>query len=387
MPELALDIREFRIRIACGHGDQAARVAAALREYVAAFETDVDHATPLAETDADTLAGIAAHPPNALHLLGTLLAPRFVLLHAGLIANGNGATAFAGRTGSGKTTASLVADRLGHALLGDDLVLIDWQTGDALALPTELHQRPWTTALLQQLSAQPRNDQPDRSAWRPLQRLVVFDDSAGPMTDALLRCTFGVTPATTPDHLRRLLQGVGRATLRRVPPLVWRETEPDAADRVALAVREWLGDSEDLSLQQPDPDDGNGAPSDLSGTSGMSGICNGDSMHPAVRRGQRVTIRPQQNAPRVGQVVAFQDPARGLLMHRVVAVHAATPGSPGQIHSRGDNSPGGGEIWPLDRLLGVVQVPADPPSGMRRAWVWLRHALGRALRLGRKPAG
>ncbi|MGE0431033.1 MAG: S24/S26 family peptidase [Planctomycetota bacterium] len=360
MNDLRLDVFGFCIRVRCGNDP---RVTAALREYVAAFECAGDNnpaaAGPLAEPDDETLAGIAAHPPNALHLLGALLAPRFVLVHASAVQVGGEVVAFAGRTGNGKTTAAVIAAAdHGVTLLGDDLLLIEWSAGLAAALPTGLHVRPWTAALA------PLPPAPQLAPLQPLRRLIVLAANDTPLTDALLRCTFGVTPATLPDHLRRLLSAVSRCDLRRVPPLQFRADDPAAASRVAQTVRGWLADG-DVTLL--------GAPS--SSQPALAGICTGISMLPALRPGDRVTIRPQATAPRRHDVVVFRDPALGLVMHRVLAVSADGT----RITSRGDNAPGGGEQWPLAQLLGVVEnVPSRPPSRLWRLRVQLIR-LARAL--------
>jgi ribosomal protein S18 acetylase RimI-like enzyme len=76
----------------------------------------------------------------------------------------------------------------------------------------------------------------------------------------------------------------------------------------------------------------------------------GFSMAPFIRDGDVVTIAPLNGrAPRVGEVVAFVQPARGrLALHRVIARRGAT------WLIRGDNSPEPDGLIPRENILGVV---------------------------------
>jgi len=82
--------------------------------------------------------------------LTNAVARRFLLLHAGAVTlrDQQGrpvpparAVAFVGSGRRGKTTCALAALHLGHQLVGDDLVALEWRTGRLFALPFPVRPR------------------------------------------------------------------------------------------------------------------------------------------------------------------------------------------------------------------------------------------------------
>ncbi len=76
----------------------------------------------------------------------------------------------------------------------------------------------------------------------------------------------------------------------------------------------------------------------------------GESMHPAIRHGDVVTVAPVAGrAPRAGDVVAFIHPGTGgVRVHRIVAVER------GSYVLKGDNALGADPAVGPDRILGLV---------------------------------
>ena len=85
------------------------------------------------------------------------LANRFLLLHAGAVtlrdrreavAQPARAVAFVGSGKRGKTTCTLAALQLGHRLVGDDLIALEWRTGRLFAIPFPVRPRSDTLRAL-----------------------------------------------------------------------------------------------------------------------------------------------------------------------------------------------------------------------------------------------
>lgn len=108
--------------------------------------------------------------------------------------------------------------------------------------------------------------------------------------------------------------------------------------------------------------------------SGLRFYARGQSMGPAIRDGDIVTVAPARGWPRRGDVVAFRDPrTRRLLVHRVIA------SKPNACLIRGDNVCLPDGYVPNQHLLGLVaQVERDgkqvgwPGRGQGGAWTRLR---------------
>jgi hypothetical protein len=75
------------------------------------------------------------------HRLGTVAVPLLlaeqgeVALHAAAIGDRGAAVAFAGRSGRGKSTLAHAAQQAGHAVLGDDAVVVERAAGGGLVWP------------------------------------------------------------------------------------------------------------------------------------------------------------------------------------------------------------------------------------------------------------
>jgi hypothetical protein len=82
-------------------------------------------------------------------ILGTLCHQRGLFpLHAACIRIGDGAVAIAGRTGSGKSTLAAAMVRRGHALVADDLCVIDLTTAEGpRVVPSFPRLKLWDDAL------------------------------------------------------------------------------------------------------------------------------------------------------------------------------------------------------------------------------------------------
>ena len=83
----------------------------------------------------------------------------------------------------------------------------------------------------------------------------------------------------------------------------------------------------------------------------------GQSMTPAVRDGETLEIAPLGDDPvRFGEVILYEDPGRGLVVHRVREVDA------GMVRAGGDRSPSKEESVPISVVIGRVIGVASAPN-------------------------
>jgi hypothetical protein len=68
-------------------------------------------------------------------------------LHASCIGMGDGALLFLGPSGAGKSTIASAAMARGHALLADDLTIVDTSLNPPVAMPTIARQKLWADSL------------------------------------------------------------------------------------------------------------------------------------------------------------------------------------------------------------------------------------------------
>lgn len=99
----------------------------------------------------DPMIGLDA-PDLSLYLFGTVFGvlchQRGLLpLHASCLAAGDSAVAFAGRSGSGKSTIAALLLRRGYRLLADDVTVIQMTQGMPVVLPSFPKQKLWGDTL------------------------------------------------------------------------------------------------------------------------------------------------------------------------------------------------------------------------------------------------
>lgn len=122
----------------------------------------------------------------------------------------------------------------------------------------------------------------------------------------------------------------------------------------------------------------------------------GESMHPAIRHGDVVTVAPLAGRPpAIGDIAAFVHPETGgVRVHRVVAVDG------GRYVLKGDNALGADPPVGRDAILGLVAGlerggrrlrlgPAPWPAALARLsrTPWFTRLVRRARRTFRRPRG
>ena len=101
----------------------------------------------LADADTEAIATAISGP-----LMGILLAQRgFFLLHASTVAINGAAVAFFGPSGRGKSTLAAALSARGHALLADDMTIIDTHAPTATVLPGSPRLRLWPDSVVEAL--------------------------------------------------------------------------------------------------------------------------------------------------------------------------------------------------------------------------------------------
>ena len=163
-------------------------------------------------SDPGMLEVLAAGP-----VLAIVLALRGIAcLHASAVAGSEGAVAFAGGSGAGKTTLAAVCCSEGAAFLCDDTLRLERQGDELAAVPgsRELRLRPGAAALADALSSRPRRVTADGriavlageevQAPVPLRAVVVPRIGAGPVE---------LRPIGGASAVQALLQAARVATL------------------------------------------------------------------------------------------------------------------------------------------------------------------------------
>lgn len=152
---------------------------------------------------------------------------RFLLLHASAFACNGGAVMFCGPGGSGKTTLAMVADALGHSVLGEDIVALDWRTRRVHPLSMPYRPRPFTRRLLRSWGLTPTDGKGVVLPVRPsfdsgpasISRLYLSGGENAPTLTTLLNSIFrpvGINPFYV---VRQLTSAVQDVPIYRTPPL------------------------------------------------------------------------------------------------------------------------------------------------------------------------
>jgi hypothetical protein len=183
---------------------------------------------------------------EAVHELAVLLADRFLLLHGcGFVHRGR-AVLLCGPSGSGKTTLAMIAEHLGYAALGEDLVAVEWEPGLVHSLALPFRPRPFTRRLMDQWYARHggswEKDAPHRPKEAggpfPLDRLVLIDAHAQTLPEAVLDCTFGGRDPDPARQLARIAKALSGCAIQRCPRV---RVQPDITPYCMREVLEsWL---------------------------------------------------------------------------------------------------------------------------------------------------
>ncbi len=183
---------------------------------------------------------------DAIHGLAVLLKDRFLFLHAcGFCFHGK-AVLVCGPSGSGKTTMAMVAEHLGYAALGEDLVTIDWQTGRVHALAMPFRPRPFTREFLNRWYVRRggswERDAPIRpqttSGSFPLVTTILAGVSEDTAPEALLASAFGRAHLDPTSLLKRITRALLACKVLRCPRI---RIQPDLSEsQLTQVMEQWL---------------------------------------------------------------------------------------------------------------------------------------------------
>ena len=176
------------------------------------------------ESESDSLPRLLR---RAVFGMAKTLNYRFLFLHASAFAGNGGAVLFSGPGGSGKTTLAMVADALGHPVLGEDIVAVDWRTRMVHPMSMPYRPRPFTRRLLREWGLVPTEGKkiilPVRPGFdpgpAPISRLYLSGGENESTLTTLLNGAFrpsGINPFLV---ARQLASAVRDAPIHRTPPL------------------------------------------------------------------------------------------------------------------------------------------------------------------------
>ncbi len=177
-----------------------------------------------AESEPDSLPQLLR---GAVFGMAKTLNHRFLFLHASAFASKRGAVLFCGPGGSGKTTLAMVAEALGHPVLGEDIVAVDWRTRRVHPLSMPYRPRPFTRRLLREWGLLPTQDKgvvlPVRptvdSEPAPISRLYLAGGENEPTLTTLFNSTFRPSGINPFYLVRQLTSAIHNLPIHRTPPL------------------------------------------------------------------------------------------------------------------------------------------------------------------------
>lgn len=100
------------------------------------------------EHKKDLEAHLSSYLLAAVDQLARALNYRFLFLHACGFAFEEKGVLYCGPSGSGKTTLAMICQHWGFDVLGEDMVMIEWQTGKIYPLALHFRPRPFTRDLM-----------------------------------------------------------------------------------------------------------------------------------------------------------------------------------------------------------------------------------------------
>lgn len=183
---------------------------------------------------------------EAVHGLAAVLADRFLFLHGCAFGFEEKAALFCGASGSGKTTLAMVAEHLGYPALGEDLVVVEWETGLVHGLAMPFRPRPFTRELLggwyRDRGGSWARDAPvqpgSAEGSYPLERLFLAGAGKAPAVEALLECAFGRARLDPVVLVQRAATALRGCTVHRCPQV--RIAPGTSEARMKQVMEQWL---------------------------------------------------------------------------------------------------------------------------------------------------